>query len=1028
MTRRSLLYPHSHTPSLEQDVFQNPPCEYRGAPLWSWNCKLEIPQLLKQIDDMHSMGLGGFHIHPRTGLATEYLGDEFMAAVKACVEKAKELGMRCYLYDEDRWPSGAAGGLVTEDPEHAVKHLRWTAVPYGSEVSIDPKQWPPRNPAGKFIAAFSANLQRGYLSSYERLEREVAEEHYRNGERIWFAYLEHGAPWAWLSGRPYVDCLSSRAIKRFLDITHERYKEVIGPDFGGVVPSIFTDEPQFSLKGEFARPEDVTDVVFPYTTDLGETYRATYGTTLEDTLPELFWELPGGVPSLARYRFHDHVCERFTEAFSDQVGAWCDQNGIMLTGHLMEESTLGKQTCVLGEAMRGYRSFHLPGIDMLCDWMELMTAKQAQSASRQFGREGVLSELYGVTNWDFTFAGHKRQGDWQAALGVTLRVHHLTWVSMGGEAKRDYPASIGYQSPWYEEYPLVENHFARVNSAMTRGKAICRVAVIHPVESYWLAFGPLSQTSSEREELESNFKSLTEWLLYGMVDFDFVSESLLPSQYGAPGDQFHVGEMNYDVVILPDLRTIRATTLDALERFTGNVLVLGGAPNFVDAQVSDRGKALTSGRKTIPFSRSAVLEELRPFKEIIASNPDGTRTDSLIHQLREENDSRYGFICNTDGKLARSGIELRFRGEWIPQVMDTLTGQSAPKHAKYEEGWTVLEQDFPAHGSILLSLVPGRSETPNPKLTTREEIVRLDSPVPISLSEPNVLLLDQAWFRVDGGEWEGPEETLRIENILRDRLGLRKHNGDVPQPWLDTAPKPELARLELRFDFESNVSVNGAHLAQERPQDAVLRLDGIPVPNQVTGYFVDESIKQVALPSISPGKHSLIIEIPFNRTTTVEWSYLLGDFSVTVEGRTASLGEPVRHLAFGDWCNQGLPFYAGNVTYHCSFKVQDSANYSVRVPHFKAPVLRAAVDGGKQAPIAFDPFELSLGDLEHGEHKLEITAFGSRINAFGQVHCFEPERTWFGPDSWRTQGKGYSYEYQLKPSGILSAPTICREQ
>ena len=60
-----------------------------------------------------------------------------------------------------------------------------------------------------------------------------------------------------------------------------------------------------------------------------------------------------------------------------------------------------------------------------------------------------MSELYGVTNWDFDFMGHKGQGDWQAALGVVLRVHHLTWVSMKGEAKRDYPASIGYQVPWF---------------------------------------------------------------------------------------------------------------------------------------------------------------------------------------------------------------------------------------------------------------------------------------------------------------------------------------------------------------------------------------------------------------------------------------------------------------------------------------------------------------------------------------------------------------------------------------------------
>ena len=110
---------------------------------------------------------------------------------------------------------------------------------------------------------------------------------------------------------------------------------------------------------------------------------------------------------------------------------------------------------------------------MLCDRQELNTAKQAQSAARQYGRSGVASELYGVTNWDFDFVGHKAQGDWQAALGVTVRVPHLTWVSMAGEAKRDYPASIGYQSPWYQRYALIEDHFARLNTVLTRGEADC---------------------------------------------------------------------------------------------------------------------------------------------------------------------------------------------------------------------------------------------------------------------------------------------------------------------------------------------------------------------------------------------------------------------------------------------------------------------------------------------------------------------------------------------------------------------------
>ena len=89
--------------------FQNPSTEFRGAPFWAWNTKLDKTELLRQIDCFHQMGFGGFFMHSRAGMATKYLGEEFILCVRACVEYAEKLGMKANLYDEDRWPSGFAG-------------------------------------------------------------------------------------------------------------------------------------------------------------------------------------------------------------------------------------------------------------------------------------------------------------------------------------------------------------------------------------------------------------------------------------------------------------------------------------------------------------------------------------------------------------------------------------------------------------------------------------------------------------------------------------------------------------------------------------------------------------------------------------------------------------------------------------------------------------------------------------------------------------------------------------------------------
>lgn len=131
------LFPQSRK-EFSDGLFANPTSEYRGTPLWSWNTKLDEDQLMRQIDNLQEMGLGGFHMHSRVGLDTEYMGEEFMDLVKKCVERAKEKKLLAWLYDEDRWPSGAAGGLVTKDDDSfRARHMLITPWKYGDPTRPD---------------------------------------------------------------------------------------------------------------------------------------------------------------------------------------------------------------------------------------------------------------------------------------------------------------------------------------------------------------------------------------------------------------------------------------------------------------------------------------------------------------------------------------------------------------------------------------------------------------------------------------------------------------------------------------------------------------------------------------------------------------------------------------------------------------------------------------------------------------------------------------------------------------------------
>jgi hypothetical protein len=1024
-----------------RETFKAPGSIYRGAPFWSWNNRLDAEQLKRQIDCFKEMGLGGFHMHPRTGLDTEYLSDAFFDMVKACRDHAEKNGMLAWLYDEDRWPSGAAGGIVTKEERFRARHLLFTATPYAADESLGTSEARStaagqRNGNGHLLAVYEIGLVDGLLVSYRRLAEGEAPA---AGALVWYAYLEVATPSTWFNNQTYVDTMSQEAMQRFIEVTHERYYQEVGESFGKSIPAIFTDEPQFTHKQSLSRAEGKQDVVLPWTEDLSVTFAEAYGGDILDHLPEVFWELPEGAASVWRYRYHDHVCERFTQAFSDTIGDWCEKHGIALTGHMMAEQTLESQTNALGESMRGYRSFQIPGIDVLLDRMEeeYATAKQAQSAAHQYGRSGVLSELYGVTNWDFDFAGHKRQGDWQAALGVTYRVHHLSHVSLAGEAKRDYPASINYQSPWYKEYPVVEDHFARVNAMLTSGKPEVRIGVIHPIESYWLCSGPAEQTQEEREERDTNFSNLIQWLLYAFLDFDFISESLLPEQANAPKQGgFAVGEMEYDTILVPGLRTIRSSTLARLEAFAeagGSVIFAGEIPSLVDAEPSEAPAALARRCQAVSYCASRILAALEPLRDVGLVDRNGVQVHGCLHQLRREDEGRTLFVCNTDrdkGKgdvdgltqtLTVAAMTLTVRGQWQVDLLDTASGEVTALAAQYRDGTTLLPCIFEAHGHLLLSLTPGRRETGASLVPpVRQEIARVSGPVPVTLSEPNVLLLDHAEYRVDDQGWRPKRHLLELDPILHSELGLPAAGGQMAQPWADHDPVMHAATVRLRFTIESRVGVAASQLALENVGGTEILFDGETVSADVMGYFTDEAIQTVALPAFEAGEHTIELVIDYTRKTYIEWCYLLGDFGVEVRGDRAVITEPVRGLAFGDWTGQGLPFYAGNVTYHCSLPVGGD-NLSLRLPHIAGPVVTLSRNGTTES-LAFAPRRAVLGPVEKDD-AVDLTVFGNRANAFGQVHGVNAG-PWWGPGSWRTTGDEWADEYQLFPMGLLTAPMM----
>ena len=706
--------------------------------------------------------------------------------------------------------------------------------------------------------------------------------------------------------------------------------------------------------------------------------------------------------------------------------------------------------------MRSYRGFSIPGIDMLCDHREFSTAKQAQSAAHQLGAPGIMSELYGVTGYTFDFRGHKLQGDWQAALGVTVRVPHLTWTEMAGEAKRDYPASIGYQSPWYREYRYIEDYFARVNSALTRGKPVVKVAVIHPVESYWLLWGNEEQTGELRKQREEEFLSLINWLLFGFVDFDFISESLLAGfENGSKDGRFKCGKMEYDAVVVPDLITVRSSTLKLLQEYAsvgGRVIFAGKAPVLVDAKPSDEPERLAASCTKVAFSGYDILQALSEYRLLDIRTDNGSRAENLIYQMREEEECRWLFISHAFKSEPvdlprREKLHIAVKGAFRPVLYDALTGETGEIPCEISGGQTLITREIYQYDSLLISLEPLSKEQRSgmPDVDTSSGAAGIDAaaavqdahdcsdgvdiPVPAkvraALSEPDVLLLDIAEYGLDGEALRPAEEVLRLDDIIRKELKYPLRGEAWAQPWAVADRIPDSTHeLTLRFAFESEIEGVNVCLALEDADTTELTFNGERVAAEPEGYYVDLSIKKVPLGRLKKGRNEIVATIPFNEARNVEAMYLLGDFGVRTEGSSAVVTESPKELGFGDISRQNLGFYSGNVEYLFDIDAPEDGTLVISATMFRCPAIAAEIDGKRAGLIAIAPYEVKVPGVKKGRHSIKLTAFGNRMNTFGPLHLCDRYRKTQDPGSWRSVGARWSYEYNTEPAGILKRPVV----
>jgi hypothetical protein len=967
-------------------TFQEPPAEYRSAPLWVWNDRVTEDEIDSQLADFQAKGIGGVFIHPRPGLITPYLSEEWLGLCRHAVLTGKALGMKVWIYDENSYPSGFAGGHVPDEMPESV----------GLGLSLSKMKRIPKSFEEKPVAILK-QTDSGFedITAVALQPGEAA--NLREGDYFIFDSQKE-KPSPWFGGFTYVDLMRRDVTEKFLDVTLNAYKRAIGDEFGATVPGSFEDEAHIG-------PVMGKDIV-NFTPQIFAAFQKKWGYDLRPHLPSLFEEV--GEWRTTRHNFYGTTLDLFIEGWAKPYSEYCAANNLQMTGHYLEhEWPMPNYT---SDFLAMFAFSQMPGIDCLMNqWKtgphdqfgNARPPKEVRSVANQLGRRRTLSETYGAGGWDLTFKDQKRIADWEFALGINFIDQHLSYMTIMGARKRDHPQSFSYHEPWWHAYKAMGDYLGRLSVVMSKGKQLNRILVLEPTTTAWMHYSP--GTPSERlQAIGDGFTDFINRLEAAQIEYDLASEDVLQRHGRAEGRLLAVGERNYDVLVLPaEVENLNDSTVNLLSLYLeggGRVLGLSEGIGFVDGRGSDRVARLSAAyplnwlTKT-PGQALSELAEASSSGGIRFSDLEGD-SSTLFHHRRVLADAELVFLANTNPEKAMKG---RFEaGGKSVEIWDPFTGKVSPYPSEIQSGKAVVGFEIAPGGSGLFCL----RQKKGPRVEEGEfqwgELVP-DGELSIRAESPNVLTIDYCDLKV------GNKETKDMY-FYDAQLRTFQHHGLDRNPW-DSAVQFKTNILDLNkfapdsgfeatywYEIDAGVDLSSLKLVVERPELYRVFINGKktePLPGQ---WWLDRAFGIFEIGKLSqPGRNGVTLQAsPFTIHSELESVYILGEFGLESGGRGFRM-VPDAALTLGPWSEQGRPLYPGGVSYSKTYTLSQpdtkKERIVVKLRKWLGSVAEVRVGGKSAGFIVCAPFELDITDyLAAGQNTVAVTVFGTLKNTLGPHH------------------------------------------
>lgn len=988
------------------DQFADPGSEFRTKPFMVWNTEITPHRIDRILSEYKEQGCGGVFIHPRLGLITEYLSPTWNEMVKYTVDKGRELGLEVWLYDENSYPSGFAGGHVPREMPEAFNQ--------GQGLKPTAADTMPADVSNYFVIVAEED------GKFENVTGRAASMVGRPG-RFYLYEKTFYQPSPWYAGGPYVDLLAHGVTDKFMEITMQGYEKTFGGDLKGNVKGVFTDEP------EIVSPGGVR-----WTPDLFDVFRSEYGYDLSDCLPQLHEEI--GDWRKVRHDYFQLLNRLFAERWARPWYDYCAGKGISWTGHYWEHNWPLVTGVTDNMSMAAWQQ--VPGIDMLfnqfnekstgAQFGNIRSVKEVRSIANQLGRRRVLSETYGGGGWNVTFKDMKRLCDWQMVLGVNLVNQHVGHMSMAGVRKFDYPPMFNQSAAWWNDYRALNDYIARICAAMSLGEQRNDILVLEPTTSVWMYNQYYGTASLNRAmEIGQAFQDLVTELEHAQVEFDLGCENIFRTNGSVRDGKFVVGQRAYGTfVVAPQTENLERETFDMLRGFvrTGGRLIAFGHPSRVEGEPSAEAEAFFASDSVISLAEctpEAIDRYLRSEGIRFVRREGG----DLHHHRREFDGGQTLLLVNASLDEA-SDVEVALNGKHAVR-MDALDGKVYEMPVETANGAVTVKTRVEPAGSVLLYVSNDPVEARKPQVSTGGTPLQADGPVRIARHRDNVLLID--FIDLQNGD-------KQYKDIYYNNAGAEvfRNAGLSGNPWFWAMQyKQDIVNMDLSaapgFTAAYRFTVSGAgvdtksmKILVERPWLYTVKVNGTPV-KAGEDWLLDEEFKLIPVGKYVHSGENTVELVAAKTTVHTELGavYVLGDFEVVQRGDRWTIVPAARYGPLRNWQALGAPFYPWEMKYAKRFKVNGVAgkSYYVKADRWTGSLVEVWVNGRKAGIVFAEPYTLDVTPfVRKGKNDVELRVVGNMENLIGPHHVAYDGIV--DPNRWNVPQLRKASEYFLTPFGL----------